>query len=298
MIGQDVALAPAHVPPVQVGPPRKRTLAKVLANRRLLVGGGLILALSLIAISAPFVAPADPTAQVLTERLQPPSLSHVMGTDSLGRDVLSRVMWGARATLAVSLAAMALSMALGSCVGIMAGYRRDWLDELLMRLADVFIAFPPFILVITLVAIFGNSLLLLIIFLSLTAWPSTARIVRSEVLSLSHRDFILAAHVVGAGPWRIMLRHILPGVVPVMVVTATLRVAVVILVEAALSYFGLGVQPPTPTWGNMVADGRGFIDIAPWVSAFPGAFVVVTVLAYSLLGEGLQAVLDPQRSRS
>ena len=284
--------------PLEFAPrPRKPAWLRVLANRRVLVGGGVIIALYLVALLAPLIAPSDPTAQVLLQRLKPPSAAHLMGTDSLGRDILSRAIWGARASLAVSLAAMALSMALGSLVGIVAGFRGGWLDDVLMRIADVFIAFPPFILVITLVAIFGNSLLLLIVFLSVTAWPSTARLVRAEVLSLREREFVLSAHVAGAGPWRIMLRHILPGVVPVMVVTATLRVAVVILVEAALSYFGLGVQPPAPTWGNMVADGRGYLDTAPWIAAFPGAFVVITVMAYNVLGEGLQSVLDPQRVR-
>ena len=271
---------------------------RLVANRRALLGVTVITALYLVAILAPVISPYDPNAQTLLARLKPPSMAHPMGTDGFGRDVLSRALWGARASLIVSLAAMALSMLVGALVGVAAGFFRGWVDDLLMRITDVFIAFPVFILVITLVAIYGSSLGLLIVFLSVTSWPRTARLVRGEVLSLSERDFVTSARVVGAGNWRIMLMHVLPNAVPVMVVTATLQVAVVILIETALSYFGLGVPPPTATWGNMVADGRGFLDTAWWVTSFPGALVVITVMAYNLLGDGLQDVLDPRRHRS
>jgi peptide/nickel transport system permease protein len=195
----------------------------------------------------------------------------------------------------VSLIATAITLLVGTSVGLASGYFGGWLDQLLMRTTDVFLAFPVFILLITVVAIYGASIWLLILFLGLVSWPEAARLVRAEVLSLARREFSLAARVIGAGNIRIMVWHILPNVVPVLVVSATLRVAVVILVEAGLSYFGLGVPPPAPSWGNMVADGKLLMNSAWWITTFPGALVVLSVLGYNLLGDGLRDVLDPRR---
>lgn len=265
-------------------------------NRRVIVGGGVLVTLYLIALLAPVVAPDDPNRQVLIERLQGPSEAHVMGTDPLGRDMLSRAIFGARVSLSVSLVATLVSIMIGAQIGLVSGWFGGWTDNLLMRTADVFLAFPIFILLITVVAIYGSSVRLLILFLGLAAWPQTARLARAEVLSLAKREFVLAARVCGASNRRILFLHILPQLVPLLMVAATLRVAVVILVEAALSYFGLGVPPPTPTWGNMVADGRIYLATAWWITTFPGVLIVTTVLMYNVLGDGLRAVVDPPRA--
>jgi peptide/nickel transport system permease protein len=251
--------------------------------------------LYLIALFAPITSPDDPHRQVLLDRLQGPSLDHLMGTDGLGRDILSRAIWGARVSLSVSLVATLMSLVRGALLGLVSGLAGGWLDNVIMRATDVFLAFPIFVLLITVVAIYGSSVGLLILFLGLAAWPETARLSRAEVLSLSTREFVWAARVGGAGNGRILLVHILPHLVPILIVAATLRVAIVILVEAGLSYFGLGVAPPEPSWGNMVSDGRTFLASAWWITTFPGVLIVVTVLMYNLLGDGLRAVFDPFR---
>lgn len=270
---------------------------RLLSNRRVALGIAVLLFLYVVAILAPLLAPADPNKQVLLERLRPPSTAHWFGTDSLGRDILSRAIWAARVSLAVSFVAMLITVVVGTIVGGVAGFLGGAADDLLMRFTDVVLAFPLFILLITVVAIYGSSVSLLILFMGLTAWPLTARTVRAEVLSLKKRDFVEAARVSGASNARILLVHILPNVVAVIVVAATLRVASVILIEAGLSYFGLGVPPTTPTWGNMVADGRLFLETAWWITTFPGLLIVITVFAYNLLGEGLRDQLDPRRWR-
>jgi ABC-type dipeptide/oligopeptide/nickel transport system permease subunit len=268
---------------------------RLLSNRRVAIGLTVVIAFYLIALAAPLVSPADPNAQVLLERLKAPSLEHPFGTDSLGRDILSRAIWATRISLGVSLVAMLITVGLGSLVGLLAGFRGGIVDNVLMRVTDVFLAFPVFILLITVISIYGSSVTLLILFLGLSAWPLTARTVRAEVLSLKSRDYIEAARVSGATSARILLHHLLPNVASVLVVAATLRVATVILIETGLSYFGLGVSPPTPTWGNMVADGRLYLERAWWITTFPGALVVITVFAYNLLGDGLRDELDPRR---
>lgn len=285
-----------------IGPARgvaaqPRLWRRLLANRRVAGGLAIIGALYAVALLAPVLAPSDPNAQVLIERLRPPSTAHPFGTDPLGRDLLSRAIWATRVSLGVSLVAMAITVVVGATVGLTAGFLGGAVDAVLMRATDVMLAFPVFILLITVVAIYGSSVRLLVLFLGLSAWPLTARTVRAEVLSLRGRDFIDAARIGGASTVRILVTHLLPNVVPVVVVAATLRVASVILIEAGLSYFGLGVPPPTPTWGNMVADGRLFLDTAWWVTTLPGLLVVVTVFAYNLLGEGLRDELDPRRRR-
>jgi peptide/nickel transport system permease protein len=259
------------------------------------MGGGVLLAFYLVALLAPLTAPEDPNHQVLIERLKAPSLDHPMGTDGLGRDILSRAIWGGRVSLTLSVVATLVSILIGVQVGLIAGWFGGWLDNILMRTADVFLAFPIFILLITVVAIYGSSVPLLIVFLGLAAWPETARFARAEVLSLRKREFVLATQVCGARDRRILIVHILPQLIPLLMVAATLRVAIVILVEAALSYFGLGVTPPSPSWGNMVADGRTYLATAWWITTIPGVLIVVTVLMYNVLGDGLRGVFDPPR---
>lgn len=277
--------------------PRKaRSVWKsAISDRRVLGAIVVLVGFYLIALFAPLVSPADPNAQDLLSRLKPPSRDHFFGTDALGRDMLSRAIYAARVSLGLSLVTMLITIVIGSLVGLLSGFLGGWVDTVLMRMTDVFLAFPVFILLITLVAIYGTSLPLLILFLGLSSWPVTARTVRAEVLSIRRRDYIEAAKVIGANTTKIVLRHVLPNVASVIIVAGTLRVATVILIEASLSYFGLGVQPPTPTWGNMVADGRLYLDTSWWITAIPGTLVVITVLAYNILGEGLRDSLDPRR---
>ena len=282
----------ADEPPLRKG---DTLLVHLARNPRVRVGGVILIALGLVALLAPVIAPYDPDAQVLLDRLQSPSAAHPWGTDGLGRDLLSRAIWGARVSLAVGVSATAITIVVGSLIGMTAGYAGGWIDNVLMRAADVFIAIPAFLLLITVLTIYGSNLILLLVFLGLIAWPGTARLVRSEVLSLRSRDFVTAAQVVGAAGPRIVLRHLLPNVIPVIVVAATLRVGTLILLEAALSFFGLGVQPPTATWGNMVSDGRGLLDSAWWITTLPGSLIVVTVLAINFIGDGLRDALDPRR---
>ena len=271
------------------------TWRRVLRNRRIFLGLTVLVAMYLIGLLAPWLSPSDPDAQILIDRLQPPSATHPLGTDSLGRDILSRAIWATRISLSVSLVAMLITVCVGATLGLVAGFMGGIVDMVIMRLTDILMAFPIFILLITIVAIYGSSLPLMILFLGFTAWPLTARTIRAETLSLRHRDFIDAARINGASTSRILLYHLLPGVLSVIVVAATLRVATVILVESALSYFGLGVTPPTPTWGNMASEGRLFLDTAWWITTFPGVLIVITVMAYNLLGDGLRDELDPRR---
>jgi peptide/nickel transport system permease protein len=268
---------------------------RLLRNPRVLAGLFIIGGMTVIAALAPVTAPSDPLEQVLLERLRPPSLEHPFGTDGLGRDMLSRAIWGARVSLGVGLSAMAVSVLIGTVLGVAAGFLGGWVDNVLMRIADVFIALPAFLLLLTIVTIYGSSVGILIFFLGLTAWPATARLVRGEALSLVTREFVLAARVIGASNVRIMALHVLPNIVPLLVVNSTLRVGALILTEAALSYFGVGVPPPTPTWGGMVADGRLVLDSAWWVSALPGILIVLVVIAFNYAGDGLRDVLDPRR---
>lgn len=265
-------------------------------DRLALAGLALVVALGLIAIFAPLVAPYDPIAQVdiVATSFLPPSPAHLLGTDLFGRDVLSRIVYGARISLTIGFLAVALSVTLGTLLGAVAGYFGGWIDTLVMRFTDTVLAFPRLVLLILIVALFSPSALLIILVLGLTQWPGTARIVRGEVLSLREREFVQAARALGFGRGRIVLRHIVPNVLAPVIVAATLGIGNTIVLEAGLSFLGLGVQPPMPSWGNMVADGRGNLIGAWWVATFPGLTIVVTVLAFNLVGDGLRDALDPR----
>ena len=241
--------------------------------------------------------PYDPNDTILEEKLQPPSSRHILGTDQLGRDVLSRMLHGARISLTVGFVAIGISVTIGITMGAMAGYWGGWVDTLLMRFVDIMMNFPRFLLVITVVALLDKpSYWWIIIVLGLTGWTGTARFVRAEFLSLRERDYVVAVKALGAGPARIMFKHMLPnGVAPVMV-SATLGVAGAILTEASLSFLGFGVQPPQATWGSILAEGRTFVLDAWWLTAFPALAVLLTVLAFNLLGEGLRDALNPKLS--
>ena len=275
---------------------RRSLVVRLLSNQRVVVGSVVLLVTFAVALLADVLAPYEPNAQILAERLAGPSLAHPFGQDHLGRDVLSRAIYGARVSLGVGFSSVAITIVIGTIIGVAAGYFGRWTDSVLMRFVDVFISIPVFMLLLTVVAIYGSNVGLLLAFIGISAFPGAARIVRAEVLSLMPRDFILAARVVGASPLRIMARHLVPNLMPVIIVSATLRVGAAILTEAGLSYFGLGVPPPAPTWGGMVADGRTFLDVAWWVSTFPGLALLVVVIATNLVGDGLRDVFDPRRA--
>jgi peptide/nickel transport system permease protein len=267
---------------------------RFLARRRAVGGAILLVALTLGAVLAPALAPYDPAEQRVAAAVQPPSAAHLMGTDSFGRDVLSRALWGGRVSQLIGLLSMVVSIAVGVIVGGLAGFHGRAVDGILMRLTETIVTFPTFFLLITLVAVFGARLSLLVLAIGLTSWPITARVVRAECLTLREREFVQAARALGAGGPRIMARHLLPNVMPVIIVAATLRVAYVILVEAGLSYLGVGVPPPTASWGSMVADGREYLFRAWWISFFPGLFIFLTVMTYNLVGDGLRDAFDPR----
>ncbi|GMV65520.1 MAG: peptide ABC transporter permease [Candidatus Hinthialibacteria bacterium] len=251
------------------------------------IGFVFVVLLILIAIFAPWLAPQDPLAQSLADRDLPPGGEHWMGTDRLGRDIFSRVLYGARVSLSVGIIAQGVSVSLGLLLGLAAGYLRGWTDHLIMWLVNVVWAFPYLLLVLAIQFALGNRPENIFLAIGLTGWVGVARVVRGEVLSLREREFVDAARCLGLSPWRIMLRHILPNVLPTLVVVTTLGLATAIIAEAALSFLGLGIQPPNPSWGNMILDGYTRIQFAWWQAVFPSAAIVFSVLSFNLLGDAL-----------
>ena len=265
-------------------------------NRLALLGLYLMGVLYLATLLGPYLTPYEPDIirDIAASRHLSPSLAHLMGTDKFGRDVLTRVLYGARISLSIGFVAVTISVTLGTLVGAVAGYFGGLTDSVLMRAVDTLISFPRLVLLITVIALFEASMFLVIVVLGLTLWPSTARIVRSEVLSLREREFIEAARALGLSSRRIILRHIVPNVMGPVIVAATLGLGNIILIEAGLSFLGLSVPPPTPTWGNMINDGREYLVQAWWVTTFPGLAIVLTVVAFNLIGDGLRDALDPR----
>jgi peptide/nickel transport system permease protein len=254
----------------------------------------LVGVVSLAALFAPLIAPFDPVKLNVTALLQPPSFHHPFGTDALGRDVLSRMLYGGRVSLWVGFVAVGLSVSIGLVLGLVSGYFGGLIDEFVMRGVDIMLCFPSFFLILAVIAFLEPNLVNIMAVIGLTSWMGVARLVRAETLSLKTRDFVLAARVAGSGPVRILWNHILPNAAAPVLVSATLGVAGAILVESSLSFLGLGVQPPTPSWGNMLMEGKEVMEIAPWLSVFPGLAILLTVLGYNLLGEGLRDALDPR----
>ncbi len=257
-------------------------------------GGALVALLVVMALTAQWVAPYDPNHQVLSDRLLPPSGRHWMGTDQYGRDILSRMIYGSRISLAVGLVAVFIYVLIGTTIGSLAGYYGGWVDGLLMRVTDIFLCIPTFLLILMVIAFVGPSILNIMVVIGLTSWTDVARLVRGEILALKEREFIQAARVIGMKDSRIILRHLLPNALGPVLVVATLGIGGAILVESALSYLGLGVQPPTPSWGNMLEEGKEHLTDAWWLITFPGLAIFLTVLGYNLLGEGLRDYLDPR----
>jgi peptide/nickel transport system permease protein len=259
-----------------------------------LLGLAVLLLVVLGAAGAEVISPFNPSAQSLRERLQPPGAAHLLGTDNLGRDMLSRTIFGARVSMVVGVAAALLAGTLGVLLGLVAGYLGGWWDALVSRLADVQQAIPFLILAIAVAVIVGPSLTNVILVLAVTAWVNYFRVVRAEVLTVRESLLVDAARTLGASDVRIVFRHVLPNVLPSIIVIASLMVANMIIFEASLSFLGLGVPPPTPTWGRMVFDGVQYVDSAWWLSLFPGLAIVMTVLAINLIGDWLRDALDPR----
>lgn len=265
-------------------------------NRTAVAGLIVILALYMIALVTPLLAPYDPAFQgdLVAERFAEISSVHPLGTDQFARDVLSRLLYGARISLLIGFVAVGISVTIGTLLGAIAGFIGGFVDGLIMRFVDTVISFPRLVLLITIIALFEPSIFLITAVLGLTLWPGTARIVRGEVLSLREREFVQAATALGFSKTRIILRHLIPNALGPVIVAATLGIGNTIVLEAGLSFLGLGVQPPTPSWGTMVADGRNVLLNAWWLSTFPGLAIVFTVLSFNLVGDGLRDALDPR----
>ena len=262
-------------------------------NRMAMAGGAIVLGMFALAMIAPLLA-RDPGAIDIARRLQSPSWAYPLGTDDLGRDVLARIFYGARISLLVGFVAVGISTLIGIVLGAMAGYYGRWIDAVIMRFVDIMLCFPSFFLILAVIAFLEPSIWNIMIIIGLTSWMGVARLVRAEFLSLRERDFVLAARALGARDSRIIFRHILPNALSPVLVSATLGVAGAILTESALSFLGIGVQPPTPSWGNMLIAGKQTLGTAWWLSAFPGLAILITVLGYNLLGEGIRDALDPR----
>ncbi|MGD0278755.1 MAG: ABC transporter permease [Smithella sp.] len=263
-------------------------------NKLMLTGSGLVLLLLIISIMAPWLAPYDPGQIDLTNVLTSPSMKHLFGTDPLGRDVLSRMIWGARISLMVGFVATGIAIIIGAILGAISGYYGGWIDSFIMRFVDIMLCFPTFFLILAVIAFLEPSIWNIMIVIGLTSWMGVTRLVRADFITLRERDFVKAAQAIGAGDMRIIFLHILPNSMASILVAATLGIAGAILTESALSFLGIGVQPPTPSWGNILTAGKDNIDIAWWLSLYPGLAILITVVGYNLLGEGIRDLLDPR----
>lgn len=262
-----------------------------------ILGLTLVCGMSIAALLAPWLAPYDPNALHLDSILSAPSAQFPLGTDALGRDVLSRLLYGGRVSLWVGFVAVGISVTIGLVLGLVSGYLGGLVDEIVMRGVDIMLCFPSFFLILAVIAFLEPSLTHIMVVIGLTSWMGVARLVRAETLTLRQRDFVAAARLAGASTLRILCVHILPNALAPVLVSATLGVAGAILVESALSFLGLGVQPPMPSWGNMLLEGKNVMEIAPWMSVYPGLAILLTVLGYNLLGESLRDILDPRLKR-
>ncbi len=272
-----------------------QTLHYLTKNRLAVIGGILVLLVFIFSIFAPLIAPYNPSAIDIKNILVGPSVAHPLGTDDLGRDVLSRMLWGGRVSLKVGFVAVGIATVIGLLLGSLAGYYGGWVDSIIMRSVDIMLSIPTIFLVLAVIAILEPSIINIMIVIGLTSWMEPARLIRAEFISLKEREFVLAARAIGATDDRIMMRHILPNGLSPILVSATMGIGGAILIESALSFLGLGVQPPTPSWGSLLSSGKDNIEIAWWLSAFPGLAVLITVLGYNLLGEGIRDALDPRQ---
>ena len=267
---------------------------KALSNPLALTGFIIIIMIFLLAMLAPFIAPYDPNDINVKAILVGPSVQHWMGTDGLGRDVSSRMLHGGRISLLVGLVAVGISTAIGILLGAIAGFYRGWIDVFIMRLVDVMLSIPSFFLILAVIAFLTPSIINIMIVIGLTSWMGVTRLVRAEFLSLCEREYVLASRTLGARDYRLIFTHLLPNSLTPIIVSAVLGVAGAVLMESGLSFLGLGVQAPQASWGNILTDGKEYIQFAWWLSLFPGLAILITVLGYNLLGEGLRDALDPR----
>jgi peptide/nickel transport system permease protein len=286
------AVLPAIVP--REATPARRALRRLMRRRGAMLGLAIVLMFVVLALFAPWIAPYDPIATSWSAVRKAPSLQYLFGTDEIGRDVLSRVVWGARASLMAGLVSVCISMALGVPIGLLAAYVGGWTDSLISRFTDAMLAVPFLILAIALAAFLGPSLSNAMIAIGVSATPIFIRLTRAQVLAMKVEDFVEAARAVGNPHWRIALRHILPNVLPPLIVQASLAIAAAIIAEASLSFLGLGQQPPAPSWGSMLNTAKNYVDNAPWMAVWPGLSIFLLVLSFNLLGDGLRDALDPK----
>ncbi|MDH5510590.1 MAG: ABC transporter permease [Nitrospinota bacterium] len=279
-----------------------RTFSRIFKERFLsdwlaVVGALIVAGLFFVAVFAPFLVQHKPEIINAKDILSPPSAKHWLGTDDLGRDVFARMVYGARISLSVGFVAVGIATAIGLVLGALAGYFGGWMDELIMRFVDIMLTLPTFFLILAVIAFLSPSIYNIMIVIGVTSWMSVARLVRAEFLSLKERDFVNAARAIGVSDLGIIFRHIMPNALAPVLVSATLGVGGAILTESSLSFLGIGVQPPTPSWGNILTQGKDYIEIAWWLSVFPGMAILVTVMGYNLLGEGLRDAIDPRLYR-
>lgn len=272
-------------------------MRKLLSNPLVLIGFIIIASVLLLAVIAPLVAPYDPDAIDVKAILLSPSSLHLMGTDGLGRDVFSRMLYGARISLMVGFVAVGIATAIGIVLGAIAGFYRGWVDTLIMRIVDVMLSIPTFFLILAVIAFLTPSIWNIMIVIGLTSWMGVTRLVRAEFLSLRNREFVLAAQALGAKDVRLIFTHLLPNSLTPIIVSSILGIASAVLVESGLSFLGLGVQAPQASWGNILTDGKEYIQFAWWLSLFPGLAILITVLGYNLLGDGLREAYNPRSSQ-
>jgi peptide/nickel transport system permease protein len=268
---------------------------RFVGHRQAMFGLALLVVLAALALLAPAIAPLNPSVD-LVNRLRPPSAAYWLGTDDAGYDILRLLLHGARVSLLIGFLSVAIAVTLGTTLGAIAGYAGRWIDTVLMRTVDLFLSVPRLVLLITVAALFGSSITLIVVVLGLTGWMGVARLVRGQVLAVKEREYVLAARALGYRPLRILFRHILPNVLTPVIVAATLGIGNAILAEAALSYLGLGVQPPDTSWGLIIYSGQDRMLEAWWITAFPGIAIVLTVMAFNLVGDGLRDALDPRHA--
>lgn len=267
---------------------------RFLSNRLSVAGAVLVGVVFMVSIAAPVLAPYDPASIDVKNILVGPTPAHPLGTDELGRDVLSRMIWGSRVSLRVGFAAVGIATLIGIILGAIAGYYGGNLDSIIMRAVDIMLSIPTVFLILTLIAILEPNIWNIMIAIGLTSWMEPARLIRAEFISLKEREFVVAARAIGASDLRIIMRHILPNGLSPILVSATMGIGGAILIESGLSFLGLGVQPPTPSWGSLLSSGKDNIEIAWWLSVFPGTAILLTVLGYNLVGEGIRDALDPR----
>jgi peptide/nickel transport system permease protein len=299
---RSVAVAEPLSPPASVEPARWvprasqrwRVWFRLRRHRLAMIGLGFLTLLVLCAVFADVVSPYRPLEQAMSQRLRPPSAAHLLGTDDFGRDILSRILFGSRVSLQVGFVAVGIAGSLGVVLGLLSGYFGGWLDNVLMRSMDVLLAFPAILLAVTIMALLGPNTTNVMIAIGIAYIPIFARVVRGTVLTVKPNEYVEAARAAGASELRVLVRHVVPGTTGPIIVQVSLALAYAILAEAALSFLGLGTQPPTPTWGSMLSFGRDFVREAPWFTFFPGFAIFLTVLSLNLVGDGLSDALDPR----